>query len=844
MMTKSAYKNINFIWNFLKYKLLIIAAITAVLLISTNLLLKSIKEHHRDDAAKELVYIRDSTIATYHFWLDNRKKAIRLLADNREIVTTTQKLLAENESKYSYNLNSENLKTIRKLLMPPIESNNDLGFFIIDKNRISIGSMRDSNMWTKNLIAIQKPDMLDKVFNGETILISGINSDVPLKKRGVLTNNISTTYIASPIKIDNQIVAVLTLRIDTFNIFSQIAKFGRQGRTFETYAIDERGVMLTESRFAHQIKNISNYSNNESMNINFKITDPGGCIPCGFKPKKKLSEYNLTRMAASLTKGKTETDIHGYSDYRGVKVLGAWKWDKNLSMGIVSEIDVSEVDSRYLFFKQIINLILTAFLILTLSTLLILYLYKKSHLESIAKREQSLSDLLDALPIIIYAVNNENKIILGNSLCAESLGVTKKQLLHQGNLHEKISHGNYNEIIKLAEQNTMGIHREFKTANGDDKVLNITHVPFVWYDSDYTTVLTVATDITNIVALKKKLRIEKHNAEIANKTKSNFIHNLNHEIRTPMNIIAGNLHILKNGNIDSKGKLNIEKIEKSTKSLLKIIQNVLELSSIADNTLILNKSSFSINAILIKLLNSIKKEATPKGIAVHYLKDNNIPEHLVGDSKKIEQIIEHLLDNALKFTETGAIVLKLKAAENSDDKVFINITIEDTGIGISEEFKNIIFDVFTQLDEELNRKYSGTGLGLALCKQLAESMGGTITVESTEGKGTLFSLTIPFELANHTHDSNIMNSIKIESETDSQNNLSLKHDLSLSTDELIKQLETKIKLNDLEAKQLAAVLLHKMTGTATETICAEMQESLNIYDFAKAEELIKKLTLY
>jgi len=232
-------------------------------------------------------------------------------------------------------------------------------------------------------------------------------------------------------------------------------------------------------------------------------------------------------------------------------------------------------------------------------------------------------------------------------------------------------------------------------------------------------------------------------ATLASKAKSEFLSNMSHEMRTPLNAIIGMTAIAKNAKDIERKNYALNKIEDASAHLLGVINDVLDMAKIEANKLELSFIEFNFERILRKTIAVItfRIEEKKQKLTVHI--DKNIPEFLIGDDQRLNQIITNLLSNAVKFTpEEGTINLNARLVDEKDDICTISISITDSGIGISEEQKDRLFQSFQQAEASTVRKFGGTGLGLAICKNIVEMMGGKISVESELGKGSTFTFTI------------------------------------------------------------------------------------------------------
>lgn len=252
---------------------------------------------------------------------------------------------------------------------------------------------------------------------------------------------------------------------------------------------------------------------------------------------------------------------------------------------------------------------------------------------------------------------------------------------------------------------------------------------------------------------EKEIIKAKESAEHATRAKSEFLANMSHEIRTPMNAIIGMTHLAKMTELTATQKDYLNKIDISARSLLGIINDVLDMSKIEAGMLSIETVGFQLDQVLEQLTSIVSPRANEKQLEFLINVEPDVPSAIVGDSMRLSQILINICNNAIKFTDKGSVVVSIGALEKDDDNVKLRFTVKDDGIGISAEQIPELFQPFTQADASTTRKYGGTGLGLNLCNQLVELMGGEIGVESELGKGSLFWVEISFPIYNKAEDS-------------------------------------------------------------------------------------------
>ena len=356
----------------------------------------------------------------------------------------------------------------------------------------------------------------------------------------------------------------------------------------------------------------------------------------------------------------------------------------------------------------------------------------------IERNNRVMEALLSNAPVgIIYL--DENGIISYHNDQALDISGLKKSVVGLHYSQVDLS-DNFVENIKNAFASGEPFEYETRSTFKPSNYLRIKVKPFHVGNNKERQLLVITEDITELKR-NNELKVAHEAAEKANEAKSLFLANMSHEIRTPMNAIIGITYILENTNLDTKQRNYLHKLKSSANVLLQLINDILDLSKIESGEMKLEKTKFHLDTILSDLMDLFAIKAEDKGLNFLFNVDPETPSELEGDPLRLKQILINLINNSIKFTEKGETIVGIKPLKSKKNKVLLEFSVSDTGIGMSKKDMTKLFKKFSQVDEGTARKYGGTGLGLSISKQLVELMDGEITVESKLGKGSTFRFT-------------------------------------------------------------------------------------------------------
>ncbi len=316
-------------------------------------------------------------------------------------------------------------------------------------------------------------------------------------------------------------------------------------------------------------------------------------------------------------------------------------------------------------------------------------------------------------------------------------------------LHEedRQSHTAEMRLQQLAEQGPEYRYEDrYRIYMPDGEVAWIKDVSFAIYDENQKFIgfAGIAEDVTPDVLHEKALQEEKSKAEIANQAKSNFLAMMSHELRTPLNAILGMAQILRVKDDSPELQECVSVISHASTSLLALVNDILDFAKLEVGKLSFQHEPIDLQLLISQVIYSLDYQAKAKQLDLQLDYLDSLPSLLLGDAKRIRQVLINLVGNAIKFTERGFVQISVACLKKEKNQATFQFKVIDTGIGISKDKVDFVFEKFSQIDSIYQRKYQGTGLGLAITKELVEKMGGTIQLQSELGKGSEFTFVLPF----------------------------------------------------------------------------------------------------
>jgi len=384
----------------------------------------------------------------------------------------------------------------------------------------------------------------------------------------------------------------------------------------------------------------------------------------------------------------------------------------------------------------------------------------------VLENETRIKKFLESLPVGVYVLDSKGKPYYANSKSTEILGkgiLPGSSIANLPEIYGSYIAGTNNlypaerqPIVRALNGETDLSIEDMEIHRGDGRIplrINATNIRDSEKKIEYA--IAVFEDITTVKEAEKKLIEARKLAEESAILKEAFLANMSHEIRTPMNAILGFTDLLLKRSLKEEEKDFVKTIKTSGENLLRIINDVLDVSKMESGMMSFEKQPIDIRDTFNSLGSMFSQKAKEKKLYLSFSFDSNLPEIVTGDPLRLSQILINLVGNAIKFTSKGGIDVFVKLLKKGSGIDYVQFSVKDTGIGISSDKLPYIFERFRQAESHTSRNYGGTGLGLSIAKQLIELQGGEIEVKSAEGIGTQFLFTLPFGKADSTYVANL-----------------------------------------------------------------------------------------
>ncbi|MDH3346756.1 MAG: PAS domain S-box protein, partial [Desulfobulbaceae bacterium] len=380
------------------------------------------------------------------------------------------------------------------------------------------------------------------------------------------------------------------------------------------------------------------------------------------------------------------------------------------------------------------------------------YIFRVQAQDALMKKEEDLRAIVEGASgdFIFYITNEYGMFKYVSPSVFDILGYSQEEFIEH-----------YDDLLTLNPINEVGrenikkalrgekppVHEmEIQGKDGELHIMEVSGLPKFNSSNRVIGVHGISRDITESHRVRLEIMLARDAAEAADQAKSNFLANISHELRTPLNALVVGTYLLQEGELSIQQADYINDLVQATARLKDLINDILDFSKIEAGKMVLNPVGFVLRDFLTSLRERVVFKCSEKGLVYRDELADELPEQLIGDHFRLSRILDNLIDNAIKFTETGEVVLGVEVVSHNVSVCRLHFVVRDTGIGMNEDEVGRLFDSFCQLDGSSTRKYDGLGLGLSVCKRIVELMGGEIKVESEPEIGTVVSFDLDFEV--------------------------------------------------------------------------------------------------
>jgi PAS domain S-box-containing protein len=370
---------------------------------------------------------------------------------------------------------------------------------------------------------------------------------------------------------------------------------------------------------------------------------------------------------------------------------------------------------------------------------------------SLAEKADRYRSLFAYIPNGVFSLDLEGHFTDTNDALQQLLGRSRDELLDT-DYHDLVHPGDIQTAEKaftaVKERVPQRVEARLLTAAGEVREVKLAAVPVVVFDQ-VVGVHGMIEDVTETNEMHRAL-------EAANSAKTLFLANVSHEVRTPLTLVLGATEILLDTGLDSSQRQLTDMVYRNSRRLLRLVNDILDFSRLEAGKISLLLAPFRLADVLDELLEWAQPRASARGVRLNTALDAALPAMVHGDALRVSQVLSNLVDNALKFTDSGsvdvAVSVKTAGTPSTDHAaVRVQVAVTDTGVGISPEHLDSLFDSFTQADPTATRSHNGVGLGLAICRDLVDLMGGDLTAASTPGVGSTFTAVLPLIAVSDEH---------------------------------------------------------------------------------------------
>ena len=683
--------------------------------------------------------------------VQSSRRSIERLVDRARLAVTTAARLPAVVAVFTANGNRAPTAEIAEMLRqidPLLTVEQVAGVSLLNATGIPLGVPGNDTVITRTLE--QYPELAKQVIAGESYVSSVVASAVPLPNQaGTLEAGRPTMFVASHVHgVNGERVGTIIMRLHPALLLDVVLQGQRLGHSDDAFAYTADGIAATSTRFDNQLVALGVLPAGRSAAMRLRLSDPGGDLTRGFHPTIDRRDQPLEHGVAQAIAGESGVNVDGYRDYRGVEVVGAWTWIPAINIGLSYEVDRGDALEMYLLLRQIYYALAIGIMLTNIAAWRGLRVaarlrVKRAEAELlVVAREETLLTIIDSSPNAVLILDERGAITRVNDTAERHFRRPRAILVNM--MFREIAaavippaDASIEALLAAVRVDAFGIRGDGTEFPADIRWSAVTL-------EGKPSFVIIGIDATVRRATETALIAAKEQAEQAAKAKSEFLAMMSHEIRTPMNGVLGMTSLLADTPLSPEQRQYVDATKRSAQLLMSVINDILDFSKVEAGKMSIEPIPFDLQVAVAEVAELLAPRAIEKEIELVVNFESSAPQRVIGDSGRIRQVLMNFAGNALKFTETGHVVIAVTGFENEPGKICVEV--RDTGIGISADKLTLLYEPFTQADASTTRRFGGTGLGLSISKRLVELMGGEVGVRSVEGEGSTFWFTLQLEV--------------------------------------------------------------------------------------------------